>query len=215
MFQHICSLTSPPSAQMDGIEELQKKSCSGYISSTEADMMTFCTHVVTPVSISPIGGSQADKLKVWLHGAQAAASAFDCRENRAWKAMVSLCTTKGEGGKEKRTWRRLPRSQGRGKDVWWILIHPERVQHIGVSRLWKAREEEGRWPHSRLLWSLDFSGLAESLTEKDPFIIPPSPPQTDVASSRCQDCMLHEARSCMCCLVPWCILIWKSTSKPF
>lgn len=90
-----------------------------------------------------------------------------------------------------------------------------RVQHIGVSRLWKAREEEGCWLHSRLLWSLDFSGLSESLTEKDPFIIPPSPPQTDVASSRCQDCMLHEARSCMCCLVPWCILIWKSTSKPF
>ena len=101
---------------MDGVEELQKKSCSGYIYSTEADMTTYCTHVVlTPVSICPTGGSQADELKVLLHGAQAVSSTFDRRENRARKAMVSLCTTKGEGDKEKRTWRRFIEEPGQRK----------------------------------------------------------------------------------------------------
>jgi len=90
-----------------------------------------------PVPVSAVSCIQA----VHLCGTQAAASAFDERENRARKATISLCSTRAEGRKEKRMWQHSPRRQGRGKDVWWILMQPGKgIQHVGGQQVSEDKE---------------------------------------------------------------------------
>lgn len=91
----------------------------------------------------------------------------------------------------------------------------EEEKHVGVRGLWKGAGQADRWLHSTLFWYSEFSGHSVGQTEKDTRVIPSSPAWTDAAPSWYQGSILHRAEAHMCCLIPWCIPMWKKCFRGF